>query len=137
MSLFVRKHDAINDKLCFAAVDLGRLPPIGFDSIDGCALLAQLQAMMADLEGVKANVAAQASAFSELQSTVAMQGGLCTNLSNTVSYIVAKSVAAVGEPESTGATSTRPDLPVVSAVSVIFFSTLVPGSSGQRPFSNN
>ena len=26
VSLFVRKHDAINDKLCFAAADLGRLP---------------------------------------------------------------------------------------------------------------
>ena len=119
VSLFVRKHDAINAKLCFAAADLGRLPPIGFDSIDVCTLLAQLQATMADLEGVKANVAAQAIAYSELQSTVARQGGLCTNLSDTVSAIVAKSVAAVGEPEPTRATSTRPDLPVVSAVTAV------------------
>ena len=105
VSFLVRKHDAINAKLCFAAADLGRLPPIGFDSIDVCTLLAQLQATMADLEGVKANVAAQA--------------GLYTNLSDTVSAIVAKSVAAVGEPEPTSATSTRPDLPVVSAVTAV------------------
>ena len=74
---------------------------------------------MADLEGVRANVAAQAIAFSELQNSVAMQGGLCTNLSDTVSSIVAKSVTAVGEPESTSAPSTRPDLPVVSAVTAV------------------
>ena len=120
VSLFVRKHDAINDKLCFAAADLGRLPPIGFDSIDVCTLLAQLQGTMADLEGVKANVAAQAIAFSELQSTVAMQGGLCTNLTDTISGIVAKRAAAVVEPEPTSATSNRPpDLPVVSAVTAV------------------
>ena len=112
VSLFVRKHDAINAKLCFAAADLGRLPPIGFDSIDVCTLLAQLQATMADLEGVKANVAAQAITFSELQSTVA-------NLSDTVSAIVAKSVEAIGEPEPRSATSTWPDLPVVSAVTAV------------------
>ena len=71
---------------------------------------------MADLEGVKANVAVQAIAFSELQSTVAMQGGLCTNLSDTVSGIVAKRAAAVVEPEPTSATSNQP---VVSAVTAV------------------
>ena len=115
----LREKTRINAKLCFAAADLGRLPPIGFDSINVCTLLAQLQATMADLEGVKANVAAQAITYSELQNTVAMQGGLCTNQSNTVSAIVAKSVAAVGETKSTSATSTRPDLPVVSAVTAV------------------
>ena len=79
-----------------------------------CTLLTQLKATMADLEGVKANVAVRAITFSELQNTVAMQGGFCTNLSDTVSAI-----EAVGELEPTSPPSTRPDLPVVSAVTAV------------------
>ena len=58
VSLFTRKHDSIT--VSFVAADLGKLPPIGFNNLDVCTLLAQIQATVAELDTVKANVAAQA-----------------------------------------------------------------------------
>ena len=81
VSLFTRKHDAITTRVTFVAVDLGKLPPIGFNSLDVCTLLSQLQTTISELETVKANVAAQqAVTCTELRSSVAMQGGLCADL---------------------------------------------------------
>ena len=55
VSLFTRKHDSIT--VSFVAADLGKLPPIGFNNLDVCTLLAQIQATVAELDTVKANVA--------------------------------------------------------------------------------
>ena len=83
------------------AVDLGKLPPIGFNSLDVCTLLSQLQTTISELETVKANVAAQAVTCTELRSSVAMQGGLCADLSDAVSSLVAKSNEVSSKPEAT------------------------------------
>ena len=101
MSLFTRKHDAITTRVTFVSVDLGKLPPIGLNSLDVCTLLSQLQTTISELETVKANVAAQAVTCTELRSSVAMQGGLCADLSDAVSSLVAKSNEVSSKPEAT------------------------------------
>ncbi len=83
------------------SVDLGKLPPIGLNSLDVCTLLSQLQTTISELETVKANVAAQAVTCTELRSSVAMQGGLCADLSDAVSSLVAKSNEVSSKPEAT------------------------------------
>ena len=116
ISIFVRKHEAITAKICFVAADLGRLPPIGLDSLDVCTLLAQLQSTMAELEVVKANVTAQAVACSELQSTVTMQGGLCANLSDAVSALVATQSEVTAQPVLSSVLEQTPILPAACPV---------------------
>ena len=86
MSLFTRKHDSIT--VSFVAADLGKLPPIGFNNLDVCTLLAQIQATVAELDTVKANVATQAVTCIQLQAAVTKQGGLCATLNETVSSLV-------------------------------------------------
>ena len=73
MSLFTRNHDSIT--VIFVAADLGELPPIGFNNLDVCTLLSQIQAIVAELDTVKANVATQAVTCSELQAACSHQAG--------------------------------------------------------------
>ena len=73
VSLFTCKHDAITARVTFVAVDLGKLPPIGYNSLDVCTLLSQLQTTISELETVKVTVAAQAVTCSELRSSAANQ----------------------------------------------------------------
>ena len=100
VSLFTRKHDAITARVTFVAVDLGKLPPIGYNSLDVCTLLSQLQTTISELETVKVTVAAQAVTCTELRSSVAMQGGLCVNLRDAVVSLVAKSNEVGATPEA-------------------------------------
>ena len=112
VSLFTRKHDAITARVTFVAVDLGKLPPIGYNSLDVCTLLSQLQTTISELETVKVTVAAQAVTCTELRSSVAMQGGLCANLRDAVTSLVAKSNEVGATPEATAMTSVS--LPVTT-----------------------
>ena len=68
VSLFTRKHDSIT--MSFVAADLGKLLPIGFNNLDVCTLLAQIQATVVELDTVKANVATQAVTCIQLQAAV-------------------------------------------------------------------
>ena len=74
VSLFTRKHDSIT--VSFVAAALWKLPPIGFNNLDVslCTLLAQIQATVAELDMVKANVATQAVTCIQLQAAVTKQG---------------------------------------------------------------
>ena len=99
VSLFTRKHDSIT--VSFVAADLGKLPPIGFNNLDVCTLLAQIQATVAELDTVKANVATQAVTCIQLQAAVTKQGGLCATLNETVSSLV----------EASNVVATQPNLP--------------------------
>ena len=96
VSLFTRKHDSIT--VSFVAADLGKLPPIGFNNLDVCTLLSQIQATVAELDTVKANVATQAVTCFELQAAVTKQGGLCSTLNDTVSSLVAASNVVGTQP---------------------------------------
>ena len=96
VSLFTRKHDSIT--VSFVAADLGKLPPIGFNNLDVCTLLAQIQATVAELDTVKANVATQAVTCIQLQAAVTKQGGLCATLNETVSFLVEASNVVATEP---------------------------------------
>ena len=96
VSLFTRKHDSIT--VSFVAADLGKLPPIGFNNLDVCTLLSQIQATVAEPDTVKANVATQAVTCSELQAAVTKQGGLCSTLNDTVSSLVAASHVVGTQP---------------------------------------
>ena len=80
------------------AADLGKLPPIGFNNLDVCTLLSKIQATVAELDTVKANVATQAVTCSELQAAVTKQGGLCSTLNDTVSSLVAASSVVGTQP---------------------------------------
>ena len=99
VSLFTRKHDSIT--MSFVSADLGILPPIGFNNLDVCTLLAQIQATVAELDMVKANVATQAVTCIQLQAAVTKQGGLCATLNETVSSLV----------EAAKVVATQPNLP--------------------------
>ena len=96
VSLFTRKHDSIT--VSFVAADLGKLPPIGFNNLDVWTLLSQIQATVAELDTVKANVATQAVTCFELQAAVTKQGGLCSTLNDTVSSLVAASNVVGTQP---------------------------------------
>ena len=96
VSLLTRKHDSIT--VSFVAADLGKLHPIGFNNLDACTLLSKIQATVAELDTVKANVATQAVTCSELQAAVAKQGGLCSTLNDTVSSLVAASNVVGTQP---------------------------------------
>ena len=112
VSLFTCKHDAITARVTFVAVDLGNLPPIGYNSLDVCTLLSQLQTTISELETVKVTVAAQAVTCTELRSSVAMQGGLCANLRDVVTSLVAKLNEVGATPEAT--TMNSVSLPVTT-----------------------
>ena len=96
LSLFTRKHDSLT--VSFVAADLGKLPPIGFNNLDVCTLLAQIQATVAELDTVKANVATQAVTCIQLQAAVTKQGGLYATLNETVSSLVEASNVVATEP---------------------------------------
>ena len=60
---------------------------------------------------MKTNVAAQAVACSELQTTVTMQGGLCANLSDAVSALVATQSEVTAQPVLSSVLEPSPILP--------------------------
>ena len=99
VSLFTRKHDSITVS-CVAA-DLRKLLPIGFNNLDVCTLLAQIQATVAELDTVKDNVATQAVTCIQLQAAVTKQGGLYATLNERVSSLV----------EASNVVATQPNLP--------------------------
>ena len=79
VGLLHRRSDALT--VSFAAVDLANLPPVSFDSLDVCALLAMVDSTKAEMDLMK-------QAASTMSDAVTAQASVCEDLRMAIAGIV-------------------------------------------------
>ena len=79
ISLLERRGDVLEET--FAAVDLANLPPVSFDSLDVCALLARVEATKGEMEMMK-------TSFNLMTDTLAAQASVCDDLRKAMQGLV-------------------------------------------------
>ena len=71
VGLLHRRSDALT--VTFAAVDLANLPPVSFDSLDACALLARVDSTKAEMDPMKQSA-------STMSDAITAQASVCDDL---------------------------------------------------------
>ena len=79
VGLLHRRSDALT--VTFAAVDFSNLPPVSFDSLDVCALLAKADSTKAEMDLMKQSV-------STMSDAITAQASVCADLRRAIQGIV-------------------------------------------------
>ena len=89
--------------MTFAAVDLANLPPVSFDSLDVCVLLARVDSTKAEMDLMK-------QAASTMNDAITAQASVCEDLRMAIAGIVR--MKPVSASLSTAATSMVKESPL-------------------------